>query len=604
MAGSWEPLLFRVRRGPRGGTPPSLDSARGGKDYTPTPQQRAAYLHEHSAEMIARLKALGVNFVMMHCYKGAGLEAESEDMAEAARWAQRCRDAGMHVGVYLDSATLLWEPFFKEVPQAEDWVLLDAGGKPQTYGSASYRYRWNRNHPDGHAYLLKVIRFAVEEVGAELIHFDNYLYGPGSDANSQERFREYLRRSFTPEELRAMGAADLDAVQPPMSGATASMLRRAWLDFSCQSLADSYRARSQYARALRKDILIECNCRSPRDRITPPVDHGRQLQGGEAYWAEDAVRPPGYRDGKLHTRIRSSKVARRMNNMVFTYNTTPLELAEAMAFNLDCLGCICFFEYAIVRNRPWVKEGVLDESTLFIRFFHKRRELLRDAKVVADLAILRSFPSQVFADRKHSELTYRVEQALIENRACFQIIYNQHLGDLGRYRGLVLAGCVAMSDGQIDEITRYVRSGGRLCLIGPVASHDQWMRKRKKPALDHLPPSAVVRIAPDGDLLDLAGRVCDGKVSLSVEADVGLCTEVTDQAGRRLVHLVNYRAGDPARNVAIRLGLPKGRRVKAVTLAGPTHENDLTLAFKQQAGTVSFTVPVVGVYEIAVIAVE
>jgi len=53
MAGSWEPLLFRVRR----------DGAEG---YAPAVEQREAYAHEHSPEMVAQLKALGVNFVMMH----------------------------------------------------------------------------------------------------------------------------------------------------------------------------------------------------------------------------------------------------------------------------------------------------------------------------------------------------------------------------------------------------------------------------------------------------------------------------------------------------------------------------------------------------------
>ncbi len=107
MAGSWEPLLFRVRRD-------------GSDGYTPTPEQRAAYEREHSPEMIAELKALGVNFIMMHCYKGAGLEAERQSMADAVRFAQLCRDAGLRVGVYNYSGAFLWEPLFDETPQAQD----------------------------------------------------------------------------------------------------------------------------------------------------------------------------------------------------------------------------------------------------------------------------------------------------------------------------------------------------------------------------------------------------------------------------------------------------------------------------------------------------
>jgi len=428
MAGSWEPLSFRVRRDGRSG-------------FTPTEEQRAAYLREHSPEMIARLKDLGVNFVMMHCYKGAGLLAERESMSDAARFAKLCRDAGLHVGVYNYSGAFLWEPLFSEVPQAKDWVVLDEKGTPRTYGGATYRYFWNRNHPEAQAFYRRIVSFAVREIGADLLHFDNYEVGPGRDENSVRRFRQYLRSRFTPERLEEMGAADVDTVQPPLAGPPDTLLRRAWLDFCCQSLADSYRDVSLYARGLRKDILIECNPGGPGDRITPPVDHGRLLPAGEAFW--DEGRRPGYRDGQLTTRIRTYKIARRMDNMAFAYTISPLEMAESMAFNLDCLGSICWFEYAQVVAQPGSKEPMSAALAPFIKFFHTRRDLLRETEVVADVAVLRSFPSQVFAERRNGALTYRVEQDLIDNHVPFQIIYDRHLDDFaalpcpgpGRLRG-------------------------------------------------------------------------------------------------------------------------------------------------------------------------
>jgi len=617
MAGSWEPLVFRVRRGPRGKTPPSLNSKDGGKDYQPTPEQLAAYRREHSPEMIGRLKTLGVNFVMMHCYKGAGMVAEHDDMVEAVRWAKLCHDAGLHVGTYLGSSTLLWELFFKEVPEAKGWVLRDKTGKPYTYGSATYRQRLDRNHPDAHAYYLKVIRFAVEQVGTDLIHFDNYLWGPCDEPNSARRFRDYLRNTFTPEQLAQMGAADLGAVQPATSGPPDNMLRRAWLDFVCRSLADSYRARCEYARSLRNDILIECNPHGVREAIRPPVDHFRMLRVGEAYW--DEGRGSGLSGGRLRTRIRSYKVGRLMNNMVFTYNTNPLELAEAMAFNLDCLGCICFFEYAIIRNRPWVQEGVLPESKPFIRFFNERGDLLRPAGVVADVAVLRSFPSQVFSEAKNAALTNRVEQALIENRVPFQIIGEEHLRDLSGYRALVLAGCVALSDEQIEQIRRYVGSGGRLCIIGPAATYDEWMIPRDKPALNDLPASRVVRASEKDEILAAVRRALQNKLSASVNPVVktktdqkssssghaiGLCIELTAQPNRRMLHLVNYRGDRPFTNVAARVRLPAGRRANAVRLVNPTREADLKIPFKEKDGQVAFSIPQVDVYEIAVVDLQ
>jgi hypothetical protein len=394
----------------------------------------------------------------------------------------------------------------------------------------------------------------------------------------------------------------MNAVQPPMTGLPENMLRRAWLDFSCRSLTDSYHDMSRYARTLRKDILIECNPGGPGSRIRPPVDHGNLLQGGEAFW--DEGRQPGYRNGQLQTRIRTFKVARRMNNIAFVYTTTGLEMAESMAFNRDCLGCICWFEYGRLVARPGSNEPVSKTLEPFIRFFNTRRDLLRETKVVADVAVLRSFPSQVFANPKYARLTYQVEQALIENRLCFQIIYDHHLNDLKRYRALILAGCIALSDEQIEQIRQYIMSGGKVCVIGPDATHDEWMTRRKKPALDDLPTGSVVRIGENDDVPGAVRRACVNKLSLLVQAEPGLCSELTEQPGRRLVHLVNYRPDEPIKNITISLRRPAERHVRDISLASPEREYDIILTFKEQAGVVTFSVPEVNIYGIAVVTLE
>ena len=586
MAGSWEPLLFRVRRD-------------GGDGYTPTPEQEAAYQRERSPEMIARLRELGVNFVMAHCYKGAGLTAERRSMDEAVRFARLCHEAGLHVGVYVYSGAFLWEPLFQEVPQARDWVLLDREGNPPTYPGAPYRYRWNRNHPGAQAYYRRVIRFAVHDIEADLVHFDNYSIGAGHDPVSVRRFRQYLSDTFTAERLEEMGITDLEAVDPPAADRPYDLLDRAWLDFCCQSLAESYHDVSQYARELRRNVLVECNPGGPGSRIRPHTDHGRLLQGGEAFWDEGS--PSGYRNGRLHTRIRTYKVGRRMDNVVFTYTTTPLEMAESMAFNLDCLGCLCWFEYGKIAARPGSTDLMSSTLEPFVKFFHARRDLLRDTEVVADVAVLRSFASQVFGDPSYANLTGRIEQALIDSRVCFHIIYNHHLNDLARYRVLVLAGCVAMSDRQIAQVERYVQSGGKLCIVGPVAAHNEWMLPRDVPSFDDLPSSRVIRVAENGDVIAAIRRLCDADLSLTIRGEPGLCSELTRQAGRHVLHLVNYRQDDPAEDVGVSIQLPVADQVERVTLTSPKRSEEIALPFEVQGRRVTFTVPKVDLYEIAVV---
>lgn len=604
MAGSWEPLVFRVRR--------------DGTSYEPTPEQRAGWEREHSPEMVARLKALGVNFVMMHCYKGAGLEAERESMADAVRFSKLCHDAGLRVGVYNFSGAFLWEPFFRDIPQAKDWVALDVQGQPVTYGAAKYRYYWNRNHPDAVAFYRKLVDFSVNEIKTDLVHFDNYVVGPGNDPVSVARFRKYLRETFTPDQLSQMKIADPEAAHPPAAGSP-PLLVRAWQDFGCRSLAESYWEMGQYARSLRPEVLVECNPNGVRATIRPPVDHGRLLQGGEAFWVESGR--VGVIKGQLVSRIRHYKVGRAMNNMTFDYTLTPLEMAESMAFNLDCLGCVFWFEYGDIVSMPGATEPMSPALERYIRFYHARRDLLREACVVADAAVLRSFPSLAYGEPKVAGLTARAEDLLIENRRCFQIIHDHQLGDLSRYRALVLAGCAALSDRHVEQIRRFVAAGGRVCALGPLATQDQWMLPRDKPALDDLPAAALVRAGETDDWLAAVDRAC-GERSLSVcapapnrdvqaksaslvtEAPLGLCAELTEQNARRLVHLVNYRSDGPIREVAVTVRVPPGRQVRAVKLASPDRDVDISVPFEEQAGAVRFTVPEVGVYEIAVVELK
>jgi hypothetical protein len=47
-----------------------------------------------------------------------------------------------------------------------------------------------------------------------------------------------------------------------------------------------------------------------------------------------------------------------------------------MAFNRDCLGCICWFEYGRIVAIPGSDKPVSPELTPFIKFFKTRRDLL------------------------------------------------------------------------------------------------------------------------------------------------------------------------------------------------------------------------------------
>jgi hypothetical protein len=588
MAGSWEPLTYRTRQGTLNG-------------HAPTDEEWATWEYEHSADVTQKMKDLGVNFVMMHCYKGAGMEVEKRTMEDAARFAKQYHDAGLHVGVYAFSGAFLWEPLYRERREAQNWAILEKDYKPIDYYNLGIRYYWNRNHPEAQAYYKKIVDFAVNEIHTDLLHFDNYSKGPGRDANSTDRFREYLRKNFTAEQREKMGAADLSLVIPPMNERPENMLDYAWLKFRSESLAASYKDMGQYARSMKKDILLELNCGAPAGRIRT-IDHGLQLQGGEALWSEG--RPSGFADGKYSTRIVSYKIARSMDNMVFFYANTPVSMAESMAFNSDCLGMVCGFEDGKIVSPGPGKEFKIEEVVPYIKFYKNRRTLFRDAKVISDIAVLRSFPSQVFSDPENAHLTSKVEQYCIDERVPFQIVYDAQLANLEGYRVLALAGCVALSNDQVQQILKFVDRGGRLCVIGPVATYNEWMVSRSGDVFDNVASDRIVRVDADGDIGKALLQSLDGQYAASVTARKGLFAEYTSVTGQLLVHLVNFRPEEPVKNVSVNMIVPKGKKVSRVSIASPDEKADRTIKFSKKGNAISFTVPEVSTYSVAIVELK
>ncbi len=522
-------------------------------------------------------------------------------MADAAQFAARCREAGLRVGVYVTSGTMLWELFFKEKPEAKDWAVLDSKGRPITYPwpPSPYRYFWNRNHPDAEAYHQQIVRFAVEEIRRTCCTSTTTALVPagtparwiGSAATSRPRSR--------PEQLSGMGAAALDGLMPPLPG-TEGTLQCAWRDFCCASLAESYHRMTRYARSLRPDILMECNPGGISPRIEPPIDHGRLIPGGDAFWDED-VRP-GYRDKTLQTRIRTYKIARRMQNSAFTYVTTPLEMAESMAFNLDCLGDVCWFEYGRIANYPgWqrpdrpghpIVHPLLPPAARAAARRSRRGRRGRAAKLsLAGLLPPQRSPhhlaGRAVVDREPHPLPDPLRPATGRPRAV-----------TGLWFWPAAPPC---RTGRSSSSGATYSAGGRLCLIGPAATHDQWNARRARPALDDLPETALARAEIKGDSLAAVRRACGDGPSLSVRGPHGLCAELTEQADRRMVHLVNYRAGEPARGVEVRLRIPQdGRSARSAWPARSTRRT-FRCRFGKRPAKLTFTVPEIRTYEIAVV---
>ena len=76
-----------------------------------------------------------------------------------------------------------------------------------------------------------------------------------------------------------------------------------------------------------------------------------------------------------------------------------------------------------------------------------------------------------------------MEQALIQSMIPFDLIFDQHLADLSKYRVLILPQTECLSDAQLAAVRRFVEGGGGLIATGQAGLYDEWRRVRVRPGL-------------------------------------------------------------------------------------------------------------------------
>jgi hypothetical protein len=646
--GSHEPYIFVVRRGGR-----RLDA-------------RAAYEHAQSEEVMARLKSQGVEVFHTHLYKGFGMAAEKPEMEDTRRAAAIAHRLGMKVDTYIQWNTMMYETFFAEEPRAKDWVQRDQLGKPilLTYGyQQSYRYRpcfANQNYLD---YLKKIVRYAVEEVKTDFIHFDNFDCNAEPDSchcpQCVEGFRRFLREKYTDaERLERFGFANVDYVNPPEWNASNPPQRmqiifdpaiQEWIDFRCEVMARALRQMAGFIHGVNPEVAVECNphgITGGNRAWEAGIDHARVLKSTQVFWTEEP-NPPGVApDGRLISKIRSYKLARAFRNILLAYTSDhPLETAECLAFN-QTIG------YAgIDPLRPHMVD--------YIAFYRRCREYYVGSVDVASVAVLRSYASIAYHQAAAQLSAVLAEQALIQAQIPFDLVFDEHLADLSKYRVLVLPDSECLSDGQVAAIRRFVQNGGGLVAIGQSGLYDQWRRVRVRPGLQDLVDGQnaargyeerVERLATaseppvrkqvgkgrsvyleslrfDGALPEMGNYFQIGnrfwkrpqnwreftdairwaaneEMPVQVAAGEHLVLNMVSQPERKrwMIHLVNYNARRAPLSAPVEVTCRTPAAAREVRLYSPDRKDAPAIEVKNRAGAAVFTVPPVEVYSMAVVS--
>ncbi len=642
--GSHEPYLFIVRRGGQ------RTDARQVCDYL------------QSEELIRRLHDAGVEVFHTHLYKGFGMEAEQEEMEEARKAVAVAHRLGMKADTYIQWNSMMYETFFAEEPKAVDWIQRDISGLPilLAYGyQQSFRYRPCFSNQDYLNYLKKVIRYAIVDVKTDFIHFDNFDLNAEPDSchcpACKEGFKNRLRARYSSAQLRdRFGFERVDFVNPPqwnrdnMPGGMQIIFDPAfqeWIDYRCQTMADALEQMHDYAMSLNPEVALEINpggITGNNRAWESGVDHARLLKFTKAFWSEEDEVIGYHSDGRLVTRIRTCKLARAYSNVLLAYlQDNAMALSEALAFN-QTLGCVGVSPISPVTGE-------------YIDFYRKNREMYVDSQDMANVGLLRSYASLTYNNATVQLSTVLAEQALIETGVPFDLVFDEGLRDLSKYKALILPSSECLSDTQLSLIRGYVEGGGGLVAIGHTGLYDEWRRVRTTPGLagmvgpqegakeyqqevdSRAEPAGIAtrmkfglgRVAYlptmefDGtlpplqpyfaigeefwkrpknwkELVELVNWASEDQVLIRLNAPRGIVVNYTSQPLRQrvFIHVVNYNRSNATISKPIEVGvlMPENRQPLRVTVHAPGTKPAHPIDFARSGAYTTFTLPDVRSY--------
>lgn len=118
----------------------------------------------------------------------------------------------------------------------------------------------------------------------------------------------------------------------------------------------------------------------------------------------------------------------------------PLDVAEAMAFNRNCLGCITWFEGGELLSGHVGLLGKFPRNILpFVRFFHQHHNFYCDAYPMPDVALLFDFETLAFSAENERNALLQVEELLQRIRIPYAILFNQHESEFNNYPAIIAA---------------------------------------------------------------------------------------------------------------------------------------------------------------------
>ena len=485
---SWEPLMMYRRVGMQ------FETIEGNAHWSEDWFRRL-----HSEEFIQRLAEAGFNCVTTHFHKGFGMAAEADEMEMTRDLVALCHRHGIRVLAYVQSLSIMYETFFAEQPEAREWLGMDRDGRTPKYGDQYWRVIPCLSHDGYVEHIKRVTEKAIVWAGADGISLDNTGMLACRCAACEEKFAQYLREQHPHPDPTRFGIADLDHVRVAVEGDPRDPIVQESIRFRCRALTRFMIHLRDYVRGLNRDAVVCSNItvNSPMNFYSEyGVDYSNASRAADIMLAENGDFPTMAGDIPI-TQLRYYKIGHATGAVVIPSNwlleeadscvvrmprcpeDVKLDLAEAAAYGRRCIGATWAARpedmgRSTFLERPDVYKAVTQYNT----FFKAHEELYVGTESVANVATYRNFSSLAFHyDDVYASLT-GYEQALLQNQIPFEVLFTEDLDRLAAFDVLLLPNILCMSDGEIDRIRAFVRSGKGLVATGETSLYDADYRQR------------------------------------------------------------------------------------------------------------------------------
>lgn len=497
IAGSWHPLNARIRLG------------------DVFEDDEALFAYEFTNKNYDDLKKRGVTLYIGQMDRGYA-HLDQKPYYELARQASAAMHRrGIRFGVYMAN-TVYYESMRKEAPDCESWVARTHDGRKVHYGGEqSWRWVCCFNAPGWIHRMKQIIRIAVVDVKADLLHFDNLGVWPEPDSchchDCQKAFKAFLLQRYPTAraQKRRFGIEGLDHyqapnfylrfVQPWDLPQTSSPLAQDWIRFRCETVLNYTKTMRDYAKSLNPAICFEGNgsgITCSNRAFTHGVDPDRMLDLLDVYWDENTdakVHPAPVRPGEppiFDFAYRSCLVARKRKRMLIRLALDAKEIYRNLTY-IGHAGILKHFGYSEMRNRnivPLPKDvaGALAYST-------KHHRLYRTAESNHRVGIFRNFESLAFNHFASHHSVAVMEQFLTNRRIGFDILMNTDFERnlYRKYKLIILPNVRYLSTEFRDKLVRFVKDGGALLVTEQTGHYNEEERVRHNPPFEEIFRKAV-----------------------------------------------------------------------------------------------------------------